>query len=368
MSRTLKYFLIGLGLLVTVYVFWYFRSIVAYILISAVLSIIGRPVVELLDKVQIKKVKVPRAVSALIALIILWAVLIAFFIIFIPLIANEGQRLSTINVQSVVDALQVPFEKVSEWFARFHIATNKSSSFEEYLANEMIRLLNIGNLTDVVGGVASTLGELFIAIFAISFLAFFFLKDERLFVDGVLLLSPSKYEENVKHFLSSCKYLLTRYFVGIVLEITSLIILLSVGLKIVGLNLQLAVVIALVIGVLNVVPYLGPLIGWIIGLLLAIANNLDLDFAHGIVPLMIYMIIVFGVVKIIDDVLFQPFIYGASVRAHPVEIFLVILVGASLAGIPGMILAIPTYTVLRVFAKEFFNQYKLVKKLTDKID
>ena len=63
----------------------------------------------------------------------------------------------------------------------------------------------------------------------------------------------------------------------------------------------------------------------------------------------------------------KPTLYSERVKAHPLEIFLVILIAGSLAGILGMLLAIPSYTVLRVFAKEFFSQFRLVRKLTEKI-
>ena len=63
----------------------------------------------------------------------------------------------------------------------------------------------------------------------------------------------------------------------------------------------------------------------------------------------------------------QPTLYSERVKAHPLEIFLVILIAGSLAGIVGMLLAIPSYTVLRVFAKEFFSQYRLVRQLPEKI-
>ncbi|MCC8172941.1 MAG: AI-2E family transporter, partial [Odoribacter sp.] len=71
---------------------------------------------------------------------------------------------------------------------------------------------------------------------------------------------------------------------------------------------------------------------------------------------------------LIDNFVFQPFIFCNSAYAHPLEIFLVILMAGSLAGIPGMIFAIPTYTVIRVILREFFSKYKLVKKITQSLD
>ena len=75
--------------------------------------------------------------------------------------------------------------------------------------------------------------------------------------------------------------------------------------------------------------------------------------------LMIKLVAIFVVTHIVDVFIFQPYIYSNSVKAHPLEIFLVILLAGNIAGILGMLVAIPTYTVLRVFAKEFFSNFKL---------
>jgi len=116
-----------------------------------------------------------------------------------------------------------------------------------------------------------------------------------------------------------------------------------------------------------VIPYVGPIAGAVLGISMGVITHLSMDFSSQLLPLMIYMLLVFISVQIIDNVVFQPIIYSSSVHAHPLEIFIVLLVAGSLGGIIGMILAIPGYTVLRVFAKEFFNNFKVVKKLTENI-
>jgi predicted PurR-regulated permease PerM len=73
-------------------------------------------------------------------------------------------------------------------------------------------------------------------------------------------------------------------------------------------------------------------------------------------------------VNIIDNNILVPVIYSKSVKSHPLEIFLVIIIGGGLAGLAGMLFAVPVYTLLRVIAKEFFNNFRVVRKLTDQID
>ena len=145
-------------------------------------------------------------------------------------------------------------------------------------------------------------------------------------------------------------------------------LLVTIGLTIVGIEFNHAVVIGLFCGLFNVIPYLGPWMGAAVGLLIGAALNINSDFMSVTLPLLGFMVLVFASVQIIDNILFQPLIYSSSVKAHPLEIFLVILAAGSIAGILGMILAIPAYTILRVIAKEFFDNMKIVKKLTENLE
>lgn len=186
--------------------------------------------------------------------------------------------------------------------------------------------------------------------------------------EGILLLVPTEIEEKVAHILNSISYLLRRYFVGIILEVFMVMLLDTIGLTLVGLNFNHAVIIGFLCGLFNVIPYLGPWMGAILGLLIGAALNINADFMSETLPLLGLMTAVFVSVQVIDNVLFQPLIYSSSVKAHPLEIFLVIIAAGSLAGILGMFLAIPAYTIVRVIAKEFFVNMKLVRKLTENLN
>jgi predicted PurR-regulated permease PerM len=124
----------------------------------------------------------------------------------------------------------------------------------------------------------------------------------------------------------------------------------------------------LIIGTLNVIPYVGPWLGGIIGIIMGIASNLDMSFTGVVLPMVTYMLIVIIITQAIDNIVFQPVIFSNSVNAHPLEIFIVILAAGSFAGVAGMILAIPSYTVFRVIGREFFNNFKAVKRITSGLD
>ncbi len=361
-----RYILIATGLLFLGLMFWYFSNIVAYILISVVLSFIGRPIVDYLNKIRIKNWSFPSSLSAGITLLFLWLIMILFFRTFIPMFAAQARELSTIDVNAAVQSLDEPIRNLENLIAKYSTEGN-DFNLKAVVIENFRSLIKVSNISSVFGSLAGTLGNIFVALFSISFITFFFLKDSNLFISGVLLITPSKHEEGVRGVLDSIKNLLMRYFVGLSLEVILVGILITIGLSIVGVPLGIAVMIALFAGMMNVIPYIGPLIGASFGILIGIVTNLHSDFYTEILPLLCYMSIVFACVQVIDNILFQPLIYSNSVNAHPLEIFIVIIMAGSLAGIVGMMLAIPFYTVLRVIAKEFFNQYRFVKKLTENI-
>jgi predicted PurR-regulated permease PerM len=178
---------------------------------------------------------------------------------------------------------------------------------------------------------------------------------------------PDKYVDNVTRALYSVKRLLTRYFIGIVIQSTCIMILITIGMTIAGIDFQQALVMGLILGILNVIPYVGPWIGLFIAIIMGVASHINQDFPTVVIPLVTYMIIVEAITHLIDNVLLQPVIFSNSVKAHPLEIFIVVLAAGFAAGVPGMILGIPAYTVLRVFAREFFYNFKAVQKITSSL-
>ncbi|MFW5886485.1 MAG: AI-2E family transporter [Bacteroidota bacterium] len=366
MARNTKYLFIILGALFIMTILWYFQNIVAYIIIAGVISLIGRPLVDFLRTIKYKNIQLPKGVCALLTLFLLWGLLFLFLRIFIPLIATEANQLAEVNFTPLLKELENPTRKIEKFFHQVRPGL-REVSFQEYLTEKLASFINPTLITSIFGSLAGILGNIFIAVFSISFIAFFFLKDEQMLGNGIILLVPPKVENEARHGLRVIKRLLTRYFIGIMIQVTGIIILVTIGLKIVGISFQHSLTIALFVGIMNVIPYLGPLIGGLAGLLIGLAIHIELPLYNELLPLMGYMTLVFISVQLIDNFIFQPLIYSNSVNAHPLEIFLVILIAGSLAGIPGMVLAIPAYTVLRVFLKEFLYNSKIVKKLTEKI-
>ena len=367
MKATLKNILIFFGILLLLACVWYFRNIVVYILVSGVLSIMGRPLVDLFCRIRIKKWFFPRPLSALLTLAIIWGIIILFFVIFVPLVTTQIHYFSTIDSERIVQLAEGPINKVENLFRAFNKEITDELSIQDYVAGKVAGVLNINMIQNFLGSLMGILGNVLVAVFSITFITFFFLKDQRLFFESILMWVPDKYVDNVTRALYSIKRLLTRYFIGIVIQSTCIMILITIGMTIAGIDFQQALVMGLILGILNVIPYVGPWIGLFIAIIMGVASHMNQDFTTVVVPLVTYMIIVEAITHLIDNVVFQPVIFSNSVKAHPLEIFVVVLAAGFAAGIPGMIFGIPAYTVMRVFAREFFYNFKAVQKITSSL-
>ena len=309
---------------------WYFSSIVVYILVSAVLAVMGNPLVKFLSGLHFKGWQVPRWLAALATLVVIWVVLATLCSLFVPLVFNKINQFAHVDFAAVVGSIGEPIARMQhDLQALFYLV-----------------------LSSVI------------AIFSVSFITFFFLKEEGLFYAMVTSVFPEHYHGNITRALDSVTVLLARYFTGILSESLLLTIAVTLVMMAFGMKAADAGFIGLIMGVMNVVPYAGPLIGGVVSVFVGIVSPIEgMSVGHTAFVIAGSLLILKGM----DDFILQPTLYSERVKAHPLEIFLVILIAGSLAGILGMLLAIPSYTVLRVFAKEFFSQFRLVRKLTEKI-
>ncbi len=128
-GRTRNILLIA-GTLITLFMIWYFSSIVTYILISVVLSFIGRPLVRWLQLVKIWKVKIGKTLAAFVTLIVLWIAFIGFFRFIIPLLISEFETLSTIDFNAVLETIQEPLSRIASFTSGEKVAIDNQSFFD----------------------------------------------------------------------------------------------------------------------------------------------------------------------------------------------------------------------------------------------
>jgi len=236
----------------------------------------------------------------------------------------------------------------------------------EKIQKKIFSLFNPGQIPGLFSTLVGILGNLLIALMSVLFIAFFFLKEQGLFSNVLEAFVPTGQEKKVIHAVEESSTMLRRYFVGVTIQITTITIFMWMVLSVIG--IQSALLIAFFAALINVIPYIGPIIGAMFGVFITISSNLDLNFYNEMLPLILMVIGSFGAMQMLDNFLLQPYIFSTSVAAHPLEIFIVILVAAKLGGIGGMVIAIPVYTVIRVIAKSFLSEFKLVQRLTDRME
>lgn len=374
MSKLGKYLIGILVAAVVVFLVWRFSNIVVYIIAAAVLAIIGRPLVDVIQRIRIGKLHPPKWLAALLTLIAMWVALVAFFTFFIPLVFGKLSELASLDVSYIIESFRGPLQSLEEWLiGTFSISdpgfsiTGQLSDFslEEWVNRLLIGRLDSENITSIVTSTLMIVGNVAIGIFSVTFITFFFLKEDGLFQHMIVSLFPRKYEGNIVHAIDSVTNLLMRYFTGILAESTIMFILLSGAFLLWGFTPQTAFFMGFIVGVLNVIPYVGPLISGCICVIVGILSPLEGYTAPEMGMVVLSMILL---IQGVDNFVLQPYLYSKRVKSHPLEIFIVILVAGSIGGVLGMLLAIPAYTVIRVFAKEFFNNYRIVQELTRKMD
>lgn len=364
MPKLTKYIIAIAATAAIVFLVWYLGNVVAYILISAVLAIVGKPMVDALRKVKIRGKQLPRWVAALLALATMWAVGVIFLIIFIPLVLDKVNELAALDFNQIISSFDAPLSSLQDTFAGLIPEDSEQFSISEEIRKGFIEFFNLDVINSALSATVATVANLAVALFSITFITFFFLKEENLFQNMVITMFPSKYEQNIRHALDSITKLLIRYFTGILAESTIIMLLLSGIFLLWGFPVETALFMGIIMGVLNVIPYIGPIIG--AGICVIIGIVAPFEWASITQMTLIIGGSILGV-KMLDDFVLQPVLYSNRVKAHPLEIFIVILIAGNVAGVLGMLLAIPSYNVIRVLAKEFFNNFKLVQKLTENI-
>lgn len=365
MKQVLKYTGYILILLVIGFMVWKFYYIIVWMLIAAVLSFIGQPIVHFFDRIRIRKIRIPHPVSALLALIMMLLVFAGLIAIFVPLILNQAETISKIDVGALAQNLESPLKWLNDKLHGIGIIP-ASQTLQDYLIINAKSVVNLSNVGSLIGSFISVAGNIFIGLFSILFIAFFFLKDENMFEDILLLFIPEKHHEATRKVVEESKNLLIRYYIGVLLELLGVMSLITIGLWIFG--IKNALLIGFFGGIMNIIPYIGPIIGSGIGIILGITSTLAAGSYSELLPILFKLAGVFIVVNFIDNNILVPIIYSKSVKSHPLEIFLVIIIGGGIAGLIGMLIAVPAYTLIRVIAKEFFQEFRVVKKLTGKID
>lgn len=353
------------GLLAVGLLIYFFPDIFLYFAIAIILSMMGRPLCELVKKIHIKKFYLGDSISSVVTMIAMFLVFSLIFLIIIPLVNKEILILSKIDTNAIVDYFEKPLEKIYNLLIQYNIIRPEEDILK-MIESKLYSIVNWSNFSSILSSFVSKTSSLVIGTFSTVFLTFFLLQDPKIVHNIFMAITPDEQTSRMNNILHDSRVMLTRYLFGLMAEVLCMMILIFLGLTIFG--IENALIIAVIGGLMNIVPYLGPLMGCTVGVVIGIISNLGIGTYDLILPNSIEIMGVFIAANLVDNFVLQPTIYSKSVFAHPIEIFLVILMAGNIGGVIGMIVAIPSYTLIRIVARQLLSEFKFIDLLTKKLD
>ena len=330
--------LVVLGL----YTLYLLQSIIIYLIVSLVLTLMGKPLIQFFYKrLKIKS----KTLCVILTMTIFILLALSVFSLFIPLLVSQGKNLSGLNI----DLLKTNIDNLIQQ------TLSKVGLQKEDYSFGVQEMLNFIDIPNFLNSFISFISDFGVGAFSVLFISFFFMKDGEKILIALLSTFSTHRKRKLKTSIFKINNLLSRYFVGLILQITILFVIYTVILLIFG--VENAFIIALLCALLNLIPYVGPMIGFVLMALLTMSSNLQNDF-------MSVSLVGFLIGQLVDNVFSQPLIFSNSVKSTALEIFLITLISGTLFGMVGMVVAIPAYTVLKVVLKEFFPNNKIVELLT----
>jgi len=344
-------FVLGAAAVTTVgWMLWYFAGIVLYLIIGGILAYLLRPVVD-----RIQALGLGRVSAIFIAFVGLFGVITVVVTSVVPFITRQVQDLSQlITVDTAVYVANLIESQIRD------VIPIEQGALEQNI-RQIGRSLMRGDLVegqqvaDTVSSVVAVFTNIVYAVVIVPFVTFFLLKDEFKIRRSLLHLVPNRYFEVTLSILAKVETNIGRYFRALLVQASAIAVIASVLLWIVG--LRGAIAIGIFTGLANTIPYFGPFLGFLAGTLVGIAQTGDASLVPGVAVAM-------ALTQLADNVLLQPLIFSRAAQTHPLVILFVVLVGAQLGGLVGMLVAIPVTTTVRVIAEQLLwslRNYRILR-------
>ena len=367
-DRLAKYIMIAASIAIIGGICWYFKSVIAYILIAVVVSLIAKPLMGMMQRITVRGRKAPDWFLAALSLLIVLTALACIASMIVPIVSSMLKNVSLVNIETSVKNIAIPLADLNTFIRERFPQAGADFRIEIALFSELQKFINASQFSNLIGTAASFITNLGIGLFSVIFIGFFFIKDDGLFTEIVCALVPDRHEETTEKAISDIGHLLSRYFIGVILEVIGVALINFLGLLFIArLGFNAAISIAFLTGIFNIIPYVGPLMGGALGTILGVtikyssATPLGLDVNFWLFTAI--LVAIFCFTQLVDNFLYQPLIYSTSIKAKPLEIFIVLLVVGHIGGPLAMIVAIPIYTVVRVIAFRFFGHVKAIRRL-----
>jgi predicted PurR-regulated permease PerM len=321
----------------------FISTLFAPILIAGFLFYLLNPLVNLLMKIKVKNHQVSRTFAVAIVFLLLIAIIVSALSFLIPNILNQVEQLIQ-NMPEYIKSFQRFLTKVLQqknlppWIVDLtkDVDINAyTKEIEESLSGFAKNFMM--SITSSIGSIIGMVTSVTVTIVTVPFMLFYMLKDGHKLVPTVTGIFSEKQANRIGELLEKMSETISKYISGQAIECLFVGTCTAIGYGIVG--VPFALLIGIFAGITNMIPYIGPYIGLLPALILALSNS---------VRQTILVIIVCVVVQQIDGNLIYPNVIGKSLDIHPLTIIIILLVAGNLAGLLGMLLAVPVYAVIKV--------------------
>lgn len=325
MPLTVKRSIELLGLCLCIAIFAIASDIIMPVIMAFFISILLLPVYRFL-----KRKKIPESLSIILPILLVFifiAGIIWFFSAQIGVLVNDFPQIKE-NVAKHLQSLQ-------EWissFTDFSIAKQK-----KFITEKSDDMLNMAG--KAASGAAVTLSSVFIFLGLIPIYIYLILFYKDILLRFVFMWFKPDHHPKVKEAVYEAEAIIKNYLVGLLIQITYMTILLGGILLLFG--VKHALLIGVIFAILNLIPYVGALIGNILGVLITLTSSPELG------PV-ITVLLVIAVVQFFDNNILMPRIVGSKVKINALVSILGVVIGGTIAGISGMFLSMPIIAVLKV--------------------
>jgi predicted PurR-regulated permease PerM len=351
-------YLVGVALIVLI-ISLLFADILIYVVLSLIIATILRPLVSYLNKLYFFGYNLPKIVSIIIGYGILVGFIVLFVGLFVPLISEQIRILNQLDYNALYQSISEPIAAIENFLFESFPSIGEEGFLIDTIRNNILGFVQTLDFSSLLNNLLSFTGSFFVGLLAVSFISFFMLFEKGMLRRRIISIIPNKYFEVSIGAIYKIESLLSNYLLGLLFQMIAIFTIAAVGLSIFG--VKYAITIAVFAAVANLIPYAGPLLGSLFGIIVGVTTGGLFEMNNELFFLLVKIVSVFATVQVTDNILLQPLIFSKSVKAHPLEIFVIIFAGASLAGVVGMIAAIPVYTVLRVIFVELYNGYRRYK-------
>lgn len=342
--KAIKYILYTTAIVIALYLVYLLTEIIIILALAILLAFIFAPFVSLLESRGFNRLSATLLTFGIFGFIIYFSL----SLIIPKFVFQMDQLISALEGFSFAEVMQSLEGSVLPYLP-FLKPGDITSRIELFSTTQLTNALN--SISSVLSSIVSVIAVLVI----VPFITFFLLKDSRKILQGILQAIPNNYFEMSYHVLKKVTLNLGLFVRAWIFDATFVGLMIGFGFYFIG--VPNALPLGVIAGLGHLIPYFGPIVGGVPALIVSLMQFGDLSQA----PLIILIVLV---TYAFDNGFVQPYVFGKSVDMHPIAIILLIISGGILFGIYGMLLAVPTATVIKTFAKEIYfakKNYKIAR-------